>query len=63
MTPDEERWAEATTIERIHGARAEAYIAERIATLTAAGNVAGANRFREIIHRHHQLVRGDARPS
>ena len=56
MTPDQERWAEALAIERWKGADAPAYIAERIAALTAAGNTAGAARFRAIAWRHRELL-------
>ena len=33
MTPEQERWAEALAVLRMHGTGAEAFIGERIATL------------------------------
>ena len=48
MAPEQERWAEAATIQTMFGDRAGAYIAERIATLGAAGDRAGVERFEAI---------------
>lgn len=48
MTPEQERWAEALTIERQHGDQAPLYIAERIGALAMAGDAAGVNRFKQI---------------
>jgi hypothetical protein len=48
MTPDQERWAEALAVERLHGARAPVWIAERIGALALAGDTAGVARFRQI---------------
>lgn len=61
MTPDEERWAEALAIERWKGPNAAAYIAERIATLGAAGDLAGVERFVAIRTRFEQLQARDGR--
>ena len=38
MTEDQERWAEAIAIERLHGERAKAWVAERIVETKKAGN-------------------------
>lgn len=59
MTPDQERWAEALAIERLHGDRAPVWIAERIGALALAGDAAGVERFREIAARLDQLRRRD----
>lgn len=48
MTEDEERWAEALAIERIHGSLAPRFVAERIGALTLAGDAAGVTRWQEI---------------
>ncbi|WP_082006525.1 DUF6961 family protein [Sphingomonas sp. ERG5] len=45
MTPDRERWAEALAVERQHGDRAPAFIAERAAALALAGDIAGIARW------------------
>ena len=55
MTPDQERWAEALAIEKWKGADAPAFIAERLATLSRAGDAAGVQRFRAIETRFEQL--------
>lgn len=58
VTGDQERWAEALMVHRQHGDRADVYIAERIASLVAAGDEAGVERWREIAARVWQLVDG-----
>lgn len=58
MTPDQERWAEALAVERIHGANAPRYVAERIGTLALAGDQAGIDRWKEIASRLDLLLRG-----
>ena len=58
MTPDEERWAEALAIERIHGDRALVWVAERIGALALASDDAGVQRFKEIAARLDQITRG-----
>lgn len=55
LTPDQERWAEALAIERIHGGKAPLHIAERIGELTRADDTNGVKRWREIAHRFDQL--------
>ena len=48
MTPQVERIAEALAIERQHGEKAPLFIAERIAALALAGDLAGVERLRAI---------------
>ncbi|HEX8556002.1 MAG TPA: hypothetical protein VF695_14945 [Sphingomonas sp.] len=55
MTPEQERYAEALAIERIHGADAARWVAERIGTLALAGEVEGVARFVEIARRLDRL--------
>lgn len=56
---DEEhlRWAEALAIERLHGADAPRWTAERIAALAFAGDDAGVERFTAIARRQEHLLR------
>jgi hypothetical protein len=56
MTPDQERWAEALAIQRLHGDRAVEFIVKRVATLAAEGDMAGVARWREIVGRLDQLI-------
>jgi hypothetical protein len=63
MKPDQERWAEALAIERLHGDRAPVWIAERIGTLALAGDAAGVERFRQIAQHLEQLMVGGRLPS
>lgn len=51
MTRDQERWAEAIAIEKLHGERAPVWVAERIGTLALAGDGEGVVRFKEIAAR------------
>ena len=48
MTPEQERWAEALAVLRMHGDAAETFIAERIAALAGAGDAQGIARWQEI---------------
>lgn len=48
VTPDQERWAEATAVQRLHGDSAQAHVAERIADLLLKGDQAGVERWCEI---------------
>lgn len=59
MTPEQERWAEALAIERMHGSDAAVWVADRIKAMTGAGELAGVARFQQIAMRLHQLHRGD----
>lgn len=60
VTPDEERWAEALMVERLHGDRATIHVAERIGALALAGDAVGVSRWKEIAARLDQL-RGERR--
>lgn len=51
MTQDEERWAQALHVERVHGARAFEWVALRAAELERSGDVEGVDRMREIWNR------------
>ncbi|WP_267389273.1 hypothetical protein [Sphingomonas sp. GC_Shp_3] len=55
MTPDEERWAEALAIERIHGDSAHEWVIDRITELAADHDRDGVARYLEIIDRLDQL--------
>ena len=55
MTPEHERWAETLSIERQHGDRAPAFVAERIGALALVGDEAGVERFRQIAARLDEL--------
>ena len=57
MTEDEFRWAEAWTIYRTHGDRAELWLAERVGSLALAGDEAGVERFRQIASKLDAIVR------
>ncbi|MGY2733879.1 DUF6961 family protein [Sphingomonas sp. UYP23] len=56
MTEDQERWAEALAVHRVHGAYAPAHVAERIGALAIEGDQAGVDRWKEIAFRLDQLV-------
>lgn len=58
MTPDQERWAEALAVERIHGGAAEMHVVGRILELTLAGDEAGCARWRAIGERLERLRLG-----
>ena len=62
MTAGEERWAEAATIMRRHGAGACLWVAERIGALALAGDMAGVERFRAIAARMERIL-ASGRPS
>ena len=55
MRPEQERWAEALTIERRWGPRACEHIAERVSTLAMAGDEAGVARWITIADHYDQL--------
>ena len=61
MTEDQERWAEAIAIERLHGGRAKAWVAERVVALREAGDSKGVERFSILAARLEQLKFGPAR--
>jgi len=58
MTPERELWACALLVEREHGAGAVAFIAERVASLAAAGDLTGVERWRAIADKLDQLRDG-----
>jgi hypothetical protein len=58
MTQDQERWAEALAIERLHGGQAMAWISERIEALRAKGDGLGVERFTILAARLDQLQVG-----
>ena len=55
MTPDQERWAEALAIEKMHGDQAPMWIAERLGGLALAGEYAGVERMMEIAAKLDEL--------
>ncbi|SOB88046.1 hypothetical protein SAMN06297144_3184 [Sphingomonas guangdongensis] len=61
MTEDQERWAEALAIEQLHGERAKAWVAERIAVFREAGDSKGVERFSILAACLDQLQFGPAR--
>ena len=61
MTDDQERWVEALAIERLHGERAKAWVAERIVAFREAGDSKGVERFSILATRLEQLQFGPAR--
>jgi hypothetical protein len=60
-SPDEERWAEALAIERIHGDGAYDWVIERIGQLAFDGDDVGVARFMAIIDRLDMLREPGAR--
>jgi hypothetical protein len=58
MTADQERWAEAAMVQRLHGDGASAHVADRIAALLLAGDQAGGERWCEIGARLAELSDG-----
>ena len=57
---DDGTWTEALILRRTHGERAGSHVAERIAMLARAGDVAGVLRWREIFSCLNEL--GSAEP-
>ena len=55
ITLDEERWAEALTIDRIHGDGAVDKVVGYMVNLASCGDNAGVARFTEIIDRLDKL--------
>ena len=62
MTSDLERWAEARALRGLYGADAWQWITQRIAAMTAEGDVAEVKRLRSIARHLNKLPpnRGDA---
>lgn len=48
MTPEEERWAEALAIERLHGDQAPLHVANQIGVCAMSGDAAGVARWKMI---------------
>lgn len=48
VTPDQFRWAEALSLEKLHGDAAPLFVAERIGALALAGDAAEVERFLQI---------------
>lgn len=63
MTPEQECWAEALAVERLHGEGAPKHIAERIGALALAGDMKGVERWKEIAARLDELRRSMSRPA
>jgi len=61
VSPNQLRYAEALALEKLHGARAPAYVAKRVAMPALAGDQDGVTRFREIAIRLYALAAA-ARP-
>ena len=62
MTPDQERWAEALAVLRMHGDEARDFVIERLTELAIAGDRAGVARWREIEARVDQMREAEERP-
>lgn len=60
MTADEERWAEALAIQKLHENDAPRFIAERIGGLALAGDKAGVDRWLEIAQRLDEIMQAMA---
>lgn len=56
MTPEQERWAEAAMVQRLHGDGAQAHVAERIGDLLLKGDQSGVERWCEIGAKVAELV-------
>lgn len=56
MTPEQERWAEASMVLRQHGDLARVFVAERIGSLASQGDGNGVRRWKEIAARLQQLI-------
>jgi hypothetical protein len=57
LTEEQERWAEALAVERLHGPNAPIFVAERLGALALAGDVAGIGRWQEIAAKLDSLKR------
>ncbi len=55
----DERLAEALAVLKMHGDRAEVYVAERIGALALAGDFDGVERWREIADALDAILRPD----
>jgi hypothetical protein len=62
VSPEQERWAEALAIDRMHADQAEAFIAERVGALAISGDSHGIARWKAISRRLDQLRGRDRQP-
>jgi hypothetical protein len=62
ITPEQLLWACALHVEREHGDRAKAFVAERVRVLALAGDMAGVERWLAIAVRLNQICSGAERP-
>lgn len=62
ITPEQELWACALHIERLHGENASSFIAERIQALTLAADMAGVERWQAIADKLDQVTQPPSRP-
>lgn len=56
MTFEQDRWAEALAVDRLHGPRAPLHVAERIGALALTSDLAGIARWKEIAVRLDLLM-------
>ncbi|MBE1529822.1 acid phosphatase family membrane protein YuiD [Sphingopyxis sp. OAS728] len=56
LSHEQHLWACAVAIERLHGARAPTFVAERIGALALAGDAAGIARWKAIAARMARLA-------
>jgi len=63
MMPDEFRWAEALSLEKLHGEAAPRFVADRIGALALAGDTAGVERLRQIADRLDALIYRTSAPA
>jgi len=60
MTPDQETWAIALHVQRVHGEDGPRWIAERIGALAMQDDDAGVARWKEIATAYEMLMTGRA---
>ena len=58
MTPEQERWGEASMVLAQHGDGVFTFIAKRIIALARQGDEAGVTRWREIERHVTRMIRG-----
>lgn len=56
ITAEQQRWAEALAVQRLHGDHTPCHVAERIGALALAGDVAGIERWKAIARQLDQLL-------
>lgn len=62
MTPEQERWAEALAVLRVHGRGALTHVAGRVTALAEQGDMAGVRRWTEIAVKLDELSEAEDRP-